>query len=199
MSSRTMSSPGRSPRTTIAVFAVAAAIGAFDVASFFYLGRASEDFIVARRTRAIPLYRPGEVLSWRGRAPGLLHGWTRPDPDGTFTVGPVSALALRLPERPVGDLELTATAVGIVDPDRLPVRDVQVFVNRRPVALWRFDSSAAVRKTARIPAALVANDGIVRVELHLPEHRSLQALGISPDGRRLGLLLLEWRLDPAAQ
>jgi hypothetical protein len=184
-------------RAAAVVFVVAAAIGAFDLASLLYLRHASVDFVVTRREREMPDYRLGETVSWRHRASGQLFGWARPDGGGAWTVRAASALAVRLVERPVDDLEMGALVLAFVDDRRMPTREVEVLVNATPVAQWRFDSGETVRRTARIPAGLVGSDGIVRVEFRMAEHRSPQEPGVSADTRKLGIALVEWRIDTA--
>lgn len=179
-------------------FVFAAALVAFDVASYVYLVRASDDFILNRRIGAIPTYTLGEVVSWRQVTPGLLAGWSRPEAYGTFTVGPKSTLAVRLRERPSADLALIAKAKGVVDPVRLPARDVLVAVNGSGVAQWRFASAEVAEHSARIPRSLVTDDLIVHVEFRVPDHRSPQAIGSGADTRPIGMLLIEWRIRTEA-
>jgi hypothetical protein len=97
----------------------------------------------------------------------------------------------------VDDLEMGALVLAFVDDRRMPTREVEVLVNATPVAQWRFDSGETVRRTARIPAGLVGSDGIVRVEFRMAEHRSPQEPGVSADTRKLGIALVEWRIDTA--
>lgn len=180
-------------------FLLAVAIGAFDLGSYVYLKRESVDFVVARREAQAPLYRLDTVVSWRGQAPGALSGWSRPEPHGTWSAAPAAALAARLPGRPEADLVLTATVTAFVDHRRLPVRYVDVLVNRTPVAEWRFDGDQPVERTARIPRAVITDDGLVRIDFRFREVHSPLELGISPDPRQLSMMLAEWRLDPVSR
>jgi hypothetical protein len=203
---RASSPPAGSPGATTAsvrarrfgagVFILAAAIGAFDLGSYLYLKRQSVDFVVAGRQREAPIHRLDSTVSWQGQAPGALFGWSRPEPAGTWSAGPVAALALKLPGRPAGDVVLTARVVAFVDRIKLPVRHVDVLVNRVPVAEWRFDGDQPVERAARIPRALIADDGLVRIDFRFREVHSPVELGTGPDPRKLSMQLLEWRLAP---
>lgn len=181
-------------RRTTLVFVVAAALVAFDVGSYLYLVHASDDFILARRLRAVPPYTLGDVVSWRRITPGILAGWSRPEPYGTFTVGPTSSFALRLRERPSTDLVFVAKAKGVVDPVLLPTREVLVAVNGQQVARWRFELPAMVERSARVPHSLITDDRIVSIEFRIPDHRSPQEIGSGADTRPIGMLLIEWQV-----
>lgn len=181
-----------------ATFVVAAAIGAFDLGSFFYLRRHSVDFIVARRLAEAPAYALGTRISWIDQAPGALFGWARPGPEGTWSIASAAALAVRLPAPPAADLVLVAEAIPFVDARALPVRHVEVLVNGTPVAQWDFDRRRIAERVARIPRELVAGDGVVRVEFRFPDLRSPLELGSGEDWRKIALELVEWRLVAAA-
>ena len=86
--------------------------------------------------------------------------------------------------------------VAFVDRRKLPVRHVDVLVNRAPVAEWRFDGDQPVERTARIPRALIADDGLVRIDFRFREVHSPVELGTGPDPRKLSMKLLEWRVAP---
>jgi hypothetical protein len=180
------------------VLVVAVAIVAFDLGSLLYLEHASRDFVVARREQALPLVRLGEPVSWRGQAPGQLYGWAAPTDLGTYTASEAAVLAFRIEGRPVDDLVLTAIVSAIVHERSLPVRNVTIAVNKTPVAHWRFDSGEFVTRTVAIPRALLADDGVVRLEFRLAEVRSPSELRLGADARRLGMCLASWTLDPSA-
>jgi hypothetical protein len=181
------------------MFASAIAIGAFELGSLFFLSRESVDFVAARRQRNAPVYQLGTTISWQDQAPGALFGWYPAEPIGTWSAGPAAALAVKLPERPVTDLLLIVVAGAFVDEPELPARDVDVLVNRKPVAKWQFNSRDIVQRTARIPYHLVTDDLIVRVDFRFHEVHSPRELGLSPDSRRLTMRLFNWRLDALPQ
>jgi hypothetical protein len=195
----TAAAPARAERRSLLPFVAALAIGAFDLASLGWLAHDSRDFIVARRERLMPVYRLGDTASWRGIAPGQIAGWARPQEAGTYTARPRAELALRLAQpAPPGDLKLTASASALVHPQRLPARDVAVEVNGTRVATWRFASPHVVQHSARIPRTLVGEDGVVRIAFDLGATPSPHELGLGADTRRLGMLLVDWRIDAVA-
>lgn len=184
-------------RRRAALFALAAMIGAFDLASLFYLRRESTDFIAARRFARAGVYLIGTRLSWRGQAPGAAVGWAPPEPPGTWSTRRAAVLELRLAGKPPSDLVLTVTAIPFRNDRVLPVRRVAVEANGAPVGTWRFDESQSVDKSVRIPRALIDEHGALRVTLRFAEYVSPRGLDLGPDERRLGILVHEWRLDAA--
>lgn len=188
----------RSAAASAAVFAVAAAIGAFDLGSYAYLRLNSVDFVVARRIASAPTYVPGTKVSWLGQSPGALFGWARPDPLGTWSIAPAAALIVRLPACPIRDLVLVADVIPFVDAQKLPGRRVDVLVNQTPVAQWEFDRQRIAERVARIPRDVVADDGIVRIDFRFPDLRSPLELGAGEDWRKIALLMVEWRLEAVA-
>lgn len=179
------------------VFGIAVAIGAFDLGSFLYLRHASRDFIVARREQSIPVVKLGERVDWRNAARGQIAGWSRPEADGTWSVGERSLLAVRLAEPPAGDLVLTAWVWGVVHEQQVPVREVEVLAAGTRVATWRLERFAAEARSAPIPRSAVGTDGVLRLTFRFPEHRSPRDMRINGDTRRIAMLLSEWQLDAA--
>ena len=176
------------------VFAVIVALGAFDLGSYWFLKRASVDFIVARREAAPPRDALGTTVAWKQSAPGALFGWAPPETVGTWSVGPSSALLVRLISHPAEDLMLTVYVIAFVNPKKLPVRHVDVLVNGTPVAEWRFEDDQPVERTARIARALIAEKDTVRVDFRFRKVHSPSELGVGRDSRRLSLMMLQWRL-----
>ena len=196
--SRASSTTMASPTVKACVFAVAVAFGAFDLGSYWFFKRASVDFIVARREADPPPYRISTTVSWKQSSPGALFGWSRPETVGTWSVGPSSALAVRLPGRPAEDLLLTASVIAFVNQHKLPARHVDVLVNGTLVAEWLFENNQPVERTARIARALIPGNGTVRVDFRFREVHSPSELGMGRDSRRMSLLMSQWRLDPVA-
>lgn len=192
-------SPGHaaSPRARAAIFLAAAAIGAFDLGSYAFFKRESVDFVVARRQGEAPACRIGVPISWQGQAPGALSGWFRPEATGAWSSGPAAALAARLPGRPGGDLLLVARVSAYVGPGRLKSRQVEVFVNHAPVAVWQFDHGEPMERTARVARTLVVGDGIVRVDFRFPDAGYAMDAGGGDRAPRAGMKLIDWRLEPA--
>ncbi len=180
------------------VFVVAAAIGAFDLGSYFYLRWHSVDFVVARRVADAPAYALGTKVSWIEQSPGALFGWARPGPEGTWSTAPAAALIVRLPAPPTGDLVLVAEVIPFIDAQKLPERHVEVLVNQTPVAQWGFDRRRIAERVARIPREVVSGDGVVRIDFRFPDLRSPLELGIGEDWRKIALQLVVWRLEAAA-
>jgi hypothetical protein len=185
-------------RKQIALFAVALCIAAFELGSFVYFTRVSQDFIEAANVRSVPVYRLGEPISWQGQAPGAIFGWWAAGPHGTWSVGSPAAFEVRLVERPVSDLVLRVWANAFLAEHSLPVREVDVFANGMMVARWQFTLAGPHVSMARIPRVVLADDRL-RIEFHFAKTPSPVELGVSADYRRLGLRLLGWRIEPEAR
>lgn len=180
------------------VFVLAAAIGAFDIGSYVWLRANSEDFVEAGGSRALS-YALGDTIAWTGRAPAALKGWWRSDPSGAWSVAKEASLVIRLRSSPDRDLELQVLVAGFVEPHALPARQVEVLVNRTPVARWTLDTPDPVECIAHVPRPIVAESPIMRVDFRFGEERSPADLGLSADRRALGMRLIQWRLAPAPE
>jgi hypothetical protein len=171
-----------------------AAIAVFDVASVAFLKRNSVDFLQARDERKAPVVALDTAISWREHAPGALHGWFPPESAGAWSSGPEASFAMRLAEAPAGDLMLVAKVAGLVEPHRLPVRHVDVFINRVRAGEWVLDGSGIVSRTVRIERHLVASDNVIRVDFRFREVTSPMALELGLDPRKVSMLMVEWQL-----
>jgi len=85
---------------------------------------------------------------------------------------------------------LTADVIAFVDPQRLPVRHVDVFVNGAPAAEWRLEHDRPTQRTVPVIRGLIQGDGVVRVEFRFREVHSPAELGTGPDTRLLSMMLL---------
>jgi hypothetical protein len=191
--------PNHSSQTArVAVLVVALAIGAFDIGSFAYLKAQSVDFVAARRLRDAPPYKPGTTTSWQGQAPGALFGWYQPNATGTWSAGTASALAVKLPYKPAGDMLLTIKAGASVEYLKLPARPVDVLVNGTLVAKWQLDSAHVLEYIALVPSSLLTDDRVLRIDFRFQPVQRPRDFGVSADSRRLAMRLVEWRLEPVS-
>lgn len=190
-------SHGWSPRAQAVVFVVAAIVGAFDLGSYLYLRHASVDFVLAARERAMPAVRLGETVSWQSQAPGVRSGWWGPSPGGTWSVRPEATLVVRLGDPADVPLRLVVAARAFVHDPLLPLREVDVMVNGRKVATWKFDRIQAAEYHASIPREAMTADGILHITFRVSDAPSPAGLGISADRRKLGICVIQWRLEPA--
>lgn len=188
--------PGPATPGTWLLFVAVICIGVFNAGSYAYFVLASRNFIEVQQQRGAPRYTLGKEVSWLGTTPGALSGWWPPlEKEGTWSVGPHSALEVILPERPVADLQLEMLAGAFVAPGA-SAREVGVLANGTEVARWQV-KAAPHTYTARIPARLVSGERL-RLEFRPSDVPSPADLGQSADYRRLGLLVVSWKLVAAS-
>ena len=111
-------------------------------------------------------------------------GWSKTERDYTWSEGPVAKLNLPIPAD-AGVLTLNMKLGGLTKPPTLVSQPVQVVVNGRKIADWQVADTADF--TAQIPAEVTKTGGTLTVELRLSNATSPKALGLSDDGRVLGI------------
>lgn len=111
-------------------------------------------------------------------------GWAAPEPTGTWTTAAAATMVFRIPP-PKGSLLFTMRMYGHVKRPDLRSQPVLVYVNGRSVASWEVADEAVF--TTAVPDDLVANGGLMTVDLYLPRAISPAALGDAGDQRRLGV------------
>jgi hypothetical protein len=129
----------------------------------------------------------------------LRTGWSVPEKWGVWSDGPEARLVIDPKPALVGagDLLLIVRVIGYVTPSH-PRELVDVLVNDAPVALWTFElGDGWLEHRVRVPAALVVAESPLEVTFRLRNPVSPAELGISGDGRRLGIGLTYIRLAPA--
>jgi hypothetical protein len=125
----------------------------------------------------------------------LGEGWSAPEREFTWSTGPSSSLAVRVPGR--GPFRL-ALEIGAFVPKAEHTQRVDVIVRGEPVA--RLDFSAErnfATRTIEVPAAGTGGGATVAIEFRVAEPRSPQSVGYSPDPRPLGVMLRSITLLPS--
>ena len=143
--------------------------------------------------------RIGETIGFSKGGNGadyLLRGWASQEEWGVWTNGSEAVIGMRpqFKERTAGDLLLTIEARGFVSPKH-PRLAVEVFANGIKVAGWQLSLEVGAGElVARVPRALVLEEGNLRVTFIIKNPISPKELGISDDYRRLGLGLRKMSL-----
>ncbi len=148
-----------------------------------------------------PAGRPGYVLGQQidfhrgGNAAAFEDGgWCVPEPEGTWTLGAHSILELNLGSAPKTDLMLQIEAHAFAPAERPEFIDT-LWVNDKKIADWRITGSEGViKRRVRLPRSICPSR-VVRVELVNHDPRSPADLGLSIDGRKIGLALHYLRLQ----
>ena len=155
--------------------------------------------LAGRRLDMRPACRPGEPIDFSEAyesACYLTEGWGQSEPNaGIWTLGAEARMLLIMDSAPAGAMRLRAQVTPFVAACH-PALTVRVEVNGSPVGAWAFTvgESGRTERDAIIPAALF--DGAqARVTLHIDSPSSPLALGLSGDGRLLGLMAHTLTLD----
>ncbi|MBD1869717.1 hypothetical protein H6F95_20925 [Cyanobacteria bacterium FACHB-471] len=145
-------------------------------------------------------YKLGDTISFSANAHPMVFyslGWAKPEDWGTGTLGKDARLVMQVDGSPASNaVELSAIARAFVNEEH-PKLDVEVIVNGEEVGQWEFvyGESADGERKAVIPADLVAKQNPLEIVFKMPNAKSPAELGISSDGRVLGLGIYELRLD----
>lgn len=134
---------------------------------------------------------PPEAVGWvisfaggGGSEPYRVSGWSRSEPDYTWTDGTSATLALPIPV--LGTPYIMRMKLGsFVFPPDLPAQDVDLFVNGRRLARWSVSGTGDFQVV--IPRELTSSTSTLEVELQIPHATSPKAIGQSADERLLGL------------
>jgi len=145
-------------------------------------------------------YKLGDTIRFSSESHPMVFyslGWAKPETWGTWTLGKDARLAMQLDgSPPSGDVELSAIVQAYVIEEH-PELDVEVIVNGEQVDQWEFvyGESAGGGRKAVVPADLVAKQNPLEIVFKIPDAKSPAELGVSSDGRVLGLGMHELRLD----
>ena len=133
-------------------------------------------------------------------------GWSPPEApnpvEGIWSDGLDASLMMRLQPQPSTPVLLEAKVRAFVT-ERHPVLDVFVVANGQSVGRWTFTSwgqprqpwEASELRHLEIPAAVIARSPVLFVQFAMLDPRSPESLGVSPDGRLLGMHLRELRIS----
>lgn len=163
---------------------------------------APDDLDWTRRGTAKEL-RLGQTLKFaRGRTTDahLGYGWSRPESWGAWSNGPETSLILPLKPNLRGR-PLAVEVIGLAYVvESAPQRSVQVRVNGQLIDSWVFEHPVnEYARTLKIPAELTAGDTPMVISFAIENPVSPLSLGLSGDGRALGLAISSVRIlrDPA--
>jgi hypothetical protein len=111
-----------------------------------------------------------------------------------MAVKPPSVLGFKFKERKAEELLLTIEGQAFVSPKH-PHLAIEVFANGSKLGGWQLSFGVeAGELEARVPRALVPEDGHLRITFMIKDPVSPKELGISDDHRRLGLALRKMSL-----
>lgn len=138
-----------------------------------------------------PVWPLGEEISFTRDGTGdrfLNHGWAFPDPEGTWSRGSTSSLALALDRRPLEDLAVRMFYSPAIFPGSPPVR-VRVLAGGETVAEFEAVDKEWLVETFRIPGHLVPRNRNLDLEFQVENPRSASQFGVNSDTRLMGIWL----------
>ena len=113
-------------------------------------------------------------------------GWSKTEENSfAWTDGPSAKLALPLGGR-VGELMMTVRAYGLVHMPTLAAQQVEIFANGTKVGEWQVNGTPSDYSVS-VPAESTARGDSLEIEFRIPTAISPHALGLSADGRLLGI------------
>jgi hypothetical protein len=140
----------------------------------------------------IPSFGAGEKLQFVAGShavDALGKGWWFADAQGTGSVGPDAEIILR-PKAGVSSLTLETNAFLS---EKTPRQTVEISINNVPVISASLSNATGNTININLPAevqALVAQQGLLRIQLHFPLAISPHDLGWGEDIRKLAISLL---------
>lgn len=125
--------------------------------------------------------------------PYLRQGWSRPENWGVWSQEATASLELPLTKAPSSDLMLNLTTGAFV-PDNRPAEQVDVLLNGTAIAKLNFTSMAKQHQTLRLPVNVIGEQTTMNLLFRPSAPVSPHELGLSGDGRKLGVSLTELQL-----
>jgi hypothetical protein len=124
-----------------------------------------------------------------------VYGWSATEKWGTWSDGDTALVLLSLPGVPKSDLNLLIDGHAFLT-DKHPSQEVGIVVNNHPVGTLKYDqqSNGGVR-VVNIPVLLASEmGGKLSIKFNFKKLKSPAELGLSADGRRLGLGIVSLEL-----
>ena len=126
-----------------------------------------------------------------------LNGWASPEPWGTWSEGDTALLRLELSNTPKSDVELLIEGHAYLA-DKHMSQEIDILVNKQYVATLKYNqqSNNGVRAVQIPKRLLLENNGRLLIKFNFKNPKSPAELGLSSDGRRLGLGIVSMELKP---
>lgn len=143
----------------------------------------------------LPRYALGETLEFKQGAAAveyLQRGWSTPEGGHTWMDGKVAELEIPLSQTPPR-MNASFLVRAFIEPEKLPKQRYRISLNGEKLV----ESEITASEPAEIEVTIDRPDisRILRFTLEAPDAASPKDLGINPDGRHLGLALINFRLS----
>lgn len=129
----------------------------------------------------------------------LYDGWSGAESWGTWSEGESSLLIFKLSAIPSNDLNLLIEGHAFIT-DKHPIQEIDVYVNNKYLSTLKYTltDNAGIR-TIRVPKKIIDNNPHVIIRFDYKNSKSPAELGMSGDGRRLGLGLISIKIIKEAE
>ena len=170
------------------------------VVALLATGCGKDDFTAIEAARPPSnVYSYGKRIRFGERGMSHRHkktGWSDPEPEHTWTDGVAASLSFRVDPAEV-PLILSMTMSGLTKPPQLPFQPVDISVNGEKIGSW--EVSELNTYTIVIPQKFVPTKepSTLTIDLYIPKATSPAELGMHADFRRLGLCVLDVKLNRA--
>ena len=167
----------------------------FLISGVLYAARNSEWFAATQ----LPRYVLGEAIEFRQNTPAvryLQRGWSVPEEQHTWMDGHVAELRIPLSHVP-SRIKASFLVRAFVDPQKLPKQRYRISLNGDDLIESAITSKEPVRVDLDIDQPHL--NRMLRFTLEAPDAAAPKDLGVNPDGRHLGLALLNVRLVDAGK
>ncbi len=122
-------------------------------------------------------------------------GWSKPEPEFTWTEGKRAELILPLAKGD-GDLSMTLQLSPFTVGSAVPEQRLNISINGRSVAKVNLKHGGFQQLSLRLPRAALNRNRKNNLVFELPDARSPKELGLSADGRVLALAIHTLRVSP---
>lgn len=142
-------------------------------------------------------YRLGKPIDFTSKGRGQRFtgkGWSHAEPTGTWTSATTARLSFQLVEIPRRDMMMTLTAHPFLGDGKIDAQVVRIRVGRFTVAHLRFSDPGFSEHRIKIPSAWL-QEGKLNLDLSIPKAVSPLDLGLSSDGRTLGIKVKSARIS----
>lgn len=145
-------------------------------------------YLTGRLACAFPL--PGDLFLTPGSTrTGVLTGWSKPESQGTWSLGKVSSLKLRISAEHATEIGMRFKGHAFVN-NLHTEQTVRVHVNGRLIDTWRFNyPHGEIDKQLSLDGSILDANSELKIEFGFPNAISPSQLGLSGDKRMLGINL----------
>jgi hypothetical protein len=145
-----------------------------------------------------PTYSLGEILHFTANGNGrpfLYRSWYNSEPGGTWSRGTISDITLKIANPSSNFYRMTINSHAFLSAKN-PSKDIQVYLNNKKVAVWRYTESNTVQHVILFSKKLLANNHLLKITFVSDKAMSPREAGYSTDNRILSLGITDLIIEP---